>query len=145
MSNRIKLTADEMRYMALFENVTGAASRDCLIENETNKIIFITKANEAGLAVGRNGLNVKTLRRMTGRNIEIIEYADTAIDFIKNAFNPARIREVRITEKPDGRKFAVVNVDPKDKGVAIGKGGEKAERVRQLVRRYFGIDNIIIN
>lgn len=144
MSSKIKLTADEMRYIALFESITGATSRDCLIDKDGNKIIFVTKQNEAGLAIGEGGSKVKTLKKMTGRDIEIVEYAETPVEFIKNVFSPARIKEVRITEKLDGRKIAVVTVDPRDKGAAIGRCGEKAERGRNLVRRYFGIDNIII-
>jgi len=93
--NRIKITADEMRYIALFESITGATARDCLIDNTQNKIIFITKEKEAGLAVGKDGAKVKVLKRVTGRNIEIIEYAKDAQSFIKNAFVPARIREIR--------------------------------------------------
>lgn len=145
MAIRIKLTGDEIRCMALFERVTGASSKDCIIDSEGNKILFVTSEHQAGLAVGRNGSNVKTLRRITGRRIDIIEYADNPVDFIKNVFTPAKIKEVRITPKPDGRKIAVVIVDPVDKGVAIGRGGEKADRARQLVKKYFDIDSIIIN
>jgi len=144
MSSKIRLTADEMRYIALFESVTGATSRDCLIDRDNNKIIFVTKQNEAGLAIGAGGSKVKALKRMTGREVEIVEFADTPLEFIRNVFSPARIKEVRITEKLDGRKIAVVSVDPRDKGAAIGRGGEKAERGRNLVKRYYDIDNIII-
>ncbi len=144
MSSKIKLTADEMRYIALFESITGATSRDCLIDKDSNKIIFVTKQNQAGLAVGQGGSKVKALRRMTGRDIEIVEYAETPVEFIRNVFSPARVNEVRITEKLDGRKIAVITVDPRDKGAAIGRGGEKAERGRNLVKRYYDIDNIII-
>jgi N utilization substance protein A len=144
MSNRIRLTADEMRYISLFESITGATAKDCLIDNDLNKLIFITKENEAGLAVGRNGSKVKILKKVTGRNIEIIEYANNAQEFVKKAFTPARVKEVRVTEKLDGRKIVVVKVEEKDKGLAIGKGGERAERIRQLAKRYFQVDNIII-
>ncbi|MFH1327922.1 MAG: NusA-like transcription termination signal-binding factor [Candidatus Bathyarchaeota archaeon] len=144
MSSKIKITADEMRYIALFESITGATTRDCLIESENNRLIFVTKEKEAGLAVGKNGSNVKVLKKMTGKNIQIIEYAADAVEFIKNAFSPAQVKEVRIMEKLNGQKIAVVSVEQRDKGVAIGKSGEKAERVRNLAKRYFGISNIII-
>ena len=144
MPDGIRLTADEMRYIALFESMTGATAKDCLIDNDLNKIIFVTKEKEAGLAVGRNGSKVKMLRKMTGRNIEIIEYADNIQEFIKNAFIPARVKEIRVAERLDHRKIAVVKVDERDKGLAIGRGGERADRVRQLAKRYFQIDNIII-
>ncbi|OYT55595.1 MAG: hypothetical protein B6U77_01355 [Candidatus Hecatellales archaeon ex4484_218] len=86
MTSKIRLTADEIRYMALFESITGVAARDCIIDNHSNKITFITNKNEAGIAVGKNGSKIKLLRKTTGRNIEIIEYADNVQDFIKNAF-----------------------------------------------------------
>ncbi|WP_309492643.1 NusA-like transcription termination signal-binding factor [Candidatus Hecatella orcuttiae] len=144
MSGKIKLTAEEMRYIALFESITGATAKDCLIDNHQNKLIFVTKEHEAGLAVGKNGGKVKTLKRVTGRDIEIVEYAVNLQDFIKNAFMPARIKEIRVTERLDGKKIVVVKVHEADKGMAIGRGGEKAARTRQLAKRYFGVDNIVI-
>lgn len=144
MSSKIKLTSDEMQYIALAQSVTGVTAKDCIIDKESNKIIFVTPEKEAGLAVGKSGSNVKTLRKITGRDIEIIEFADSGAQFIKNAFNPARIKDIRISERLDGRKIAVVNIDPRDKGIAIGRGGERAERVRQLAKKYFEIDNVVI-
>ncbi|RJX15496.1 NusA-like transcription termination signal-binding factor [Candidatus Bathyarchaeota archaeon] len=144
MTSKIRLTADEIRYMALFESITGVAARDCIIDNHSNKITFITNKNEAGIAVGKNGSKIKLLRKTTGRNIEIIEYADNVQDFIKNAFVPVRVKEVRVVEKLDSKKIAIVRVEEKDKGLAIGKGGEKVGRVRQLLKRYFDINNLII-
>lgn len=144
MTSKIRLTVDEIRYMALFESITGVAAKDCIIDNHSNKITFITNKNEAGIAVGINGSKIKLLRKTTGRNIEIIEYADNVQDFIKNAFIPARVKEVRVVEKLDSKKIAIVRVEEKDKGLAIGKGGEKVGRVRQLLKRYFDINNLII-
>jgi len=36
------------------------------------------------------------------------------------------------------------SVDPKDKGIAIGKNGRNAERIRFLAKRYFDISNVSI-
>jgi N utilization substance protein A len=43
-----------------------------------------------------------------------------------------------------GTKMAVVTINPKDKGIAIGKNGKNAERLRFLAKRYFDIQNISI-
>jgi N utilization substance protein A len=66
------------------------------------------------------------------------------VQFIKNALKPAAVKEVRITERPDGKTIAVVAVNPKGKGVAIGKNGRNAERLRFLAKRYFDIQNVSI-
>jgi N utilization substance protein A len=144
LAGKIKLTAEEMRYIALFESITGATAKDCIIDDRQNKLVFITKEREGGLAVGRYGGKVKILKRMTGRDIDIIEYSDNPVDFIKNAFIPVKVQDVRLTEKLDGRKIVVVKIDEREKGLAIGRKGERANRIRQLARKYFNIDNVII-
>ena len=144
MTTGIKITCDEMRYIALFESVSGASVKDCIIDEEQGRAIFIVNQGQVGVAIGRGGRNIHTLERMTGKKHEIIEYSEDAVQFIKNALKPAAVREVRITERMDGKKMAVVTVNPKDKGVAIGKNGKNAERLRFLAKRYFDIQNVSI-
>lgn len=144
MTSGIKFTGDEMRYIALFESISGAAVKDCIIDEEQGRAIFIVNPGQVGVAIGKGGRNIHTLERMTGKKHEIIEYSDDVVQFIKNALKPAAVKEVRITERMDGKKMAVVTVNPKDKGVAIGKNGKNAERLRFLVKRYFDIQNVSI-
>lgn len=144
MSHKIRFTSDEMRYIALFESVTGAVATDCIIDKDRDRIIIIVKPGDAGLAIGKHGSRIKLLKRMVRKDIEIVEYADNPEDFIKNSFAPARIKEIRITDRLDNKKVAVVTVENRDKGIAIGKSGRTAERTRFLAKRYFQIDNVVI-
>ncbi|MFQ6081439.1 MAG: NusA-like transcription termination signal-binding factor [Candidatus Bathyarchaeia archaeon] len=144
MSSGIRFTSREMRYIALFESITGATVRDCIIDEDLNRIIFIIKEGDVGMAIGRRGKNIHLLEKMTGKKHEIIEHSDSPVQFIKNALKPARVKEIRITERPDGKTIAVVSVNPRDKGVAIGKNGRNAERIRFLAKRYFQIQNVSI-
>jgi N utilization substance protein A len=144
MTTGIKITCDEMRYIALFESISGASVKDCIIDEEQGRAIFIVNQGQVGVAIGRGGRNIHTLEKMTGKKHEIIEYSEDAVQFIKNALKPAAVREVRITERTDGKTIAVVTVNPKDKGIAIGKNGKNAERLRFLAKRYFQIQNVSI-
>ena len=144
MSSGIKLTSREMRYIALFESITGANAKDCIDDEELNRVIFIIKEGDVGMAIGRGGKNIRLLEKMTGKKHEIIEHSENPTQFIKNALKPARVNEIRITERPDGKSIAVVSVNPRDKGVAIGKNGRNAERIRFLAKRYFQIQNVSI-
>ena len=144
MTQKIRLTSNEMSYIALFENVTGAVATDCIIDEERDRIIFVVKPGDVGLAIGKHGSRIKLVKRMVQKDIEIVEYADNAEAFIRNSFAPARIKEIRITDRLDNRKVAVVTVENKDKGIAIGKSGKTAERTRFLAKRYFQIDNVVI-
>ena len=144
MTTGIKFTSNEMRYIALFESITNASAKDCIVDEEQGRIIFIINEGQIGVAIGRGGRNIHTLERMTGKKHEIIEYSEDPVKFIRNALKPAAVQEVRVTERPDGKRMAVVAVNPKDKGVAIGKNGKNAERLRFLVKRYFQIQNVSI-
>ena len=144
MSSGIRFTSREMRYIALFESITGATVKDCIIDDELNRIIFVVKKGEVGMAIGKGGKNMHLLEKMTGKRHEIIEHSENPAQFIKNALKPARVKEIRITERPDGKTIAVVAVNPRDKGVAIGKNGRNAERIRFLAKRYFQIQHVSI-
>jgi N utilization substance protein A len=132
---------EEMRLIALFENITGATANDCVIDSD--RILFIAKAGEMGLAIGKGGKNINMLRKMTGKPIEVVEFADTAEGLVKNCLAPAKIKEVRITERPD-RKIIVVEVEPKDKALAIGKNGRTIDKTRMLAKRYYQVDHVQI-
>ena len=144
MSSGIRFTSREMRYIALFESITGATAKDCVVDDDLNRIIFVVKEGDVGVAIGRKGKNIHLLERMTGKKHEIIEHSENPAQFIKNALRPAQVKEIRITEHPDGRIIAVVAVTPRDKGVAICKNGRNAERIRFLAKRYFQIQNVSI-
>ncbi|MBS7659137.1 MAG: NusA-like transcription termination signal-binding factor [Candidatus Bathyarchaeia archaeon] len=140
----IKFTTTEMKHIALFESITRASVKDCIIDEENGRIIFVVKEGDLGAAIGKGGRNIRILEKLTGKKHEVIEHADDPVQFIKNVLRPARVKEVRITQRPDGKTIAVVTVDPRDKGIAIGKNGKNAERLRLLVKRYFQIHNVSI-
>ena len=139
----IKLTVEEMKYIALLQDLTGAVARDCIIDDENNRIIFIVRPGDAGKAIGRRGVNINKLRRLLGKEIEVIEYADDLETMVKNIFAPARVLGVRLVQR-NGRKVLYVTVDPNDKGRAIGKGGRKVSIARIVLKRYFDIDEVRI-
>lgn len=134
-----------MRYIALFESITSATVKDCIVDDEQSRIIFVVKEGDIGVAIGKGGKNIHLLEKMTGKKHEIIEHSENPAQFIKNALKPAHVNEIRITERPDGKSIALVSVNPRDKGVAIGKNGRNAERIRFLAKRYFQIQNVSIS
>lgn len=132
-----------MRYITLFEIATDSEVIDC-VENG-DMLVFIIKKGDIRKALARKGEKIQEFSNIIKKKVKVIEYSDNPADFIKNALLPAKIDDnIRITERPDGKKIAIVAVNPKDKGIAIGKEGKRIDLVRYLVKRHYGIDHIIV-
>ncbi|MDI9619024.1 NusA-like transcription termination signal-binding factor [Methanothermobacter sp.] len=140
----IKFTTNEIRYIALFESMTGAMVKDCIVDDENGKVTFLVKKGDMGLAIGKKGSTVAKVQKALDKGVEVIEHSNDPVEFIKNLMAPAKIRSIRILQKENGEKIATVETDPKNKRIAIGRGGQNIERARLLARRQHNISNIII-
>ncbi len=144
MTEKIKLTPDELRLISLFQSITSASARDCIVDDKMERVIFVVNKGHMGLAIGKGGATIKQLQNVVAKKVELVEYSDEASDFIRNILNSEMVKEVKINEKSDGSKQAVVFVDPKRKGVVVGREGRNAEKARILAKRYFQISNVLI-
>ncbi len=139
----IKLTETEMQYMSLFEAVTQVEARDCVVDEENNRVIFLVKQGMAGKAIGNNGTNVKILRKLLGKDVDVVEEASTLEGLIQSALFPAKVKSVKIVERNNKEKVIVVEVPIEQKGLAIGRGGRTIKRAKLLVKRYYGADIVL--
>jgi len=145
MPQSIKLTTDQMRLMSLFQNVTGATARDCVEDEKQDRVIFVVNAGKMGLAIGKGGSHIKTLQNLVKRNVELVEYSDDPTVFLKNMLNSKLVSEVKLNKRADGTTQAIVIVDPRKKGIVVGREGRNAEKARLLAKRYFEISSVLIN
>ncbi|HSB50892.1 MAG TPA: NusA-like transcription termination signal-binding factor [Nitrosopumilaceae archaeon] len=145
MTQQIKLTTDQMRMMSLFQNVTGATARDCVEDEKQNRIIFVVNAGKMGLAIGKGGSHIKSLQNIIKKNVELVEHDEDPTKFLKNILNAKLVSEVKLNERPDGSMQAIVLVDPRKKGIVVGREGRNAEKARLLAKRYFDITSVLIN
>ena len=140
----IKLTSDELRLMSLFQSITSATARDCIVDDKMDRVIFVVNKGQMGLAIGKGGSTIKQLQNMVAKKIELVEFSDEPAEFIRNMLNADMVNDVRISERSDGTKQAVVTVDPRKKGAVVGREGRNAEKARLLAKRYFQISNVLI-
>jgi N utilization substance protein A len=131
--------------MSLFQSITKVTARDCLDDQKYDRIIFVVNEGKMGLAIGKNGSNIKSLSNVLKRNIELVEYFDDPSKFLKHVFNSKFINEIKLTEKVDGSSQAIVLVDASKKGLVVGREGRNAERARLFAKRYFDISSVLIN
>jgi N utilization substance protein A len=145
MTQSIKLSTDQMRMMSLFQNVTGATARDCVEDEKQDRVIFVVNSGKMGLAIGKGGIHIKSLQNIVKRNVELVEFDDDPAKFLTNLLNSKLISEVKINKRADGTKQAIVMVDPRKKGIVVGREGRNAEKARLLAKRYFDISSVLIN
>ena len=145
MKQSIKLTMDQMRKISLFQKITKVTPRDCIDDEKQDRLIFVVNEGKMGLAIGKNGSNIKSLQNLLKRNIELVEYYNDPIKFLKNLLNTKLVNEVKISTRADGSPQAIVLVNPNNKGLVVGRAGRNAEKARLLAKRYFGIPSVLIN
>ncbi len=141
--SEVKLSTDGIRYIALFESLTGARAKDCFEDSENNRLIFVVKSGDMGLAIGKGGEHINRVKKTIGKHIEIIEHSDDPVEFVKNAFHPVSIKNVNLVVKDD-KRIAYVEVLTKEKGLAIGREGKNIEKVKKLSTRHHNINDVII-
>lgn len=136
---KITLTDEARRYLVLFEDHTEATVRDCLVGDD--RIVFVVEPGHMGRAIGPDGAHVEAVTERLGREVRVVEGADTPEAFVEAALAPAVVRGVTLSEQ-GGEVVAYVEVEEADRGVAIGAGGRTIETARRLARRHFDIDDI---
>ena len=140
----VKLTTNEIRYISLFETITSATVKDCIIDDEHNKVTFLVKKGDMGLAIGKRGSTIGKMQKSVDMSVEIIEHSDDSGEFIRNLLSAATINSIEFSTDAKGNKIATLDVDSKTKRAAIGKNGQNIQRARQFAKRQFEISDIII-
>ena len=130
--------------MSLFQSVTSATARDCIVDEKMDRVIFVVNKGQMGLAIGKGGSTIKQLQNVVARKIELVEFSDDPAEFIRNMLNANMVNDVKISDRRDGTKQAVVTVDNRKKGAVVGREGRNAEKARLLAKRYFQITNVQI-
>ncbi|MBP2030479.1 N utilization substance protein A [Methanohalophilus levihalophilus] len=137
----IKLSTDAIRYIALFESMTGASIKDCLVDE--GRLVYVVKNGDMGAAIGRHGDHINRFKKAVDRHIDLIEYSEDPVTFVKNAFGTVSVKAVSIRSS-NGKRQALVEVSASEKGLAIGKNGRNIDMIKRIVNRHHNIDDVIL-
>src|SRR3989442_13027539 len=108
--------------MSLFQNMSGATAKDCIIDEKQGRLIFVVGRGQMGLAIGKKGASVKNIERAVRKPVEVVERSHDPAEMIKNSLDPRYVQEVKVGERLEGTSGAVDVVDPHHKVLGIGRG-----------------------
>ncbi|HQJ88482.1 MAG TPA: NusA-like transcription termination signal-binding factor [Methanoregulaceae archaeon] len=127
----------ERRYIEELRILTRSTAVDCLIDERFDRVIYVIRPGDMGLAIGRKGENIQRLSRQLGRRIEMVEFAKRPEAFIANIIRPAEL--AGLAPGDDGKVDLLLRRRD-DLGIVIGRNGCTIEKVRLLLRRFFDLE-----
>jgi N utilization substance protein A len=122
----------------LFEKITRANVKTFLTYNDI--LVFIVKENQARKAVGPKGINVKKLNSLLNKRIKIVEFNNEPVKFIKGFISPIVASDIKVEDKIMEVKVS----STRDKGLLIGRDKKHLNMLKNLVKKYFDIEDIKI-
>ena len=66
----------ERRYIEELRILTKSTALDCVIDDRFDRVIYVIRPGDMGLAIGKKGDNIKRLQSVLGKRIEMVEYAE---------------------------------------------------------------------
>lgn len=138
-----KMSSEEFKIISLLNSLTGVLAKDCIVDKENDRIIFVVNKEDSGKVIGKGGEMIRRLRIKMNKEIDIVSYSEKVEEFAVNCVAPAHVENVQINER-DSKKYALITVKKSDKGRAIGRGGRTLQRSKLLLKRHYNIDNIVI-
>ena len=96
------------------------------------------RIDPVGACVGIKGSRVQAIvRELGGERIDIVPWSDDQLVFLMRALSPAEVRRGEYDEEDEDRLIAIVDDD--QRSLAIGKSGQNARLVAQLMGRNIDI------
>ena len=138
MERRI-LSADLLKLMSMFENITRVSAKDCFENDATGQLVFIVPEGQLGRALGKGAQNIKKLSTRLNKKVRVLEYKPDVKSFIKSLLLPLTVGD--ITEVTEG----VYQIEPQDtqsRGLIIGRSGANLRNLEKMVRRFFNAEEI---
>lgn len=139
----MKLTfdTDTIRTITMFENITHAPVKDCLIDDESNTVYFVIDEGKIGIAIGKNGSSVKHAENVIGKTIKLFEFSKDLVTFVKKMIpqsNSIKVRNV------DNKVTIEIHVDRRSRAVVIGRSGRNLKLYKELLKRNHKVDDLHI-
>ena len=125
----------EMRYLNLFEKMTGVRTRFCFKYNES--IVFCVPRPLVSRTIGEGGRNLWKMSEILGKKIRVVAVPiglhDSGI-FIRTLISPLTIKSFEIKDNE------IIVGGGKNKASLIGRNKRRLLEMQKIVMDFFGKD-----
>ncbi len=131
MGNTIDM--QEMRYLNLFENITGVRTMFCFKYNEA--IIFCVPPKFMSKAIGEGGKNIKKMSYILRKKIKVVIAPNGISDaeaFVKAVITPLTFRNFEIKENE------IIVTGGTNKAALIGRNKRRLLEMQEIIKDFFG-------
>jgi len=128
-----------LNYMNIFKKVTGVDLKDCFVLDDV--LIFVTEPGKAGLAIGKGGKNIQSLKDNLKKEFKILEFAPTAEKLAENFVYPAKPVSVTLEDNKLSIRFAT----GKERRMLLGDNQKRLKQLKAVIKRYYpNIDDVLV-
>ena len=138
MANVINMQV--MRYINLFERVTGVSTRHCFVYN--NNLIFAVPKTKIFVAVGKAGQNMKKIAEILRRKIKVIAIPEGKLfveKFISDIVEPVTFNKVDMKNSE-----IIINAGRQSKAALIGRNRAREKELEDILKSFFNIHKLKI-
>ena len=130
----VELTGDDLNIFSNFEKVTHVLPSDYL--STKNSLVFLVDMESLGKAIGKKASNIEKLRRVFRRKVIIVGDSDDPESFLRSFFGNITIHNVEVRDVMS-EKAILLTVDEKDRGLTIGRDGERIKAAKTFLKKKF--------
>lgn len=128
---RLKLDQELLGISSVIEKLTGVYVKDCFREDDT--IYIVVNPGQLGKAVGKGGVVIKRVQFQLRKNVRVMEFHDSAVEFVRNVIYPLAVEEIVEQEG----QIIIRDSSRKVKSQLIGRDGKNLAVVKRAVQRFF--------
>src|SRR3989338_6086380 len=126
---RIRYDNALIKLMSFFESATKAKLKDCFVD-QNGLLVFVVEPAQFGLAVGRNGSNVKRVEAAIKKKIKIVEFSDDIASFVASLIQPLKAKSMEFAGG-----VLTIEPEPSSRGYIIGRAGKNLRNYVSIIRR----------
>ncbi|MFH1503192.1 MAG: hypothetical protein ABIE36_00860 [Candidatus Diapherotrites archaeon] len=134
------LNMQDLRYLDLFERITGVITRYCFQYN--NAIIFSVPRNLISKSLGPDARNIRRMSEILKKRIKVVPFPKEVKDiklFIEAVVSPVTFKSLEIFPNE-----IVLTAGMQSKAALIGRNRRRVIEMRSIVKDFFKRDFRIV-